>query len=133
MVHFVLIDVSSFFLFFKVSTNVLCRKTCQPLLGKELCTVNGSKSHHSKDTGCSPNIMCIRQATKEWPWVTGAFPPFKSNTTSTETGDDTVFWLGRPPTTCLVHSPDSCFLDQWGHQVLKGREGMLSAAKSSLA
>lgn len=133
MVCFFLIDVSSFFFFFEVSANVLCRKTCQALIGKELCTVNGSKSHNSKDTRCSPNITCIRQATKGWSWVMGVVPPFKSNKTSTETADDTVFLLRRSSATCLVHSYVSCFLGQEGHQVLKGRgeEGMSSVARAA--
>lgn len=50
------------------------------------------KQKSPKDIGCSPNIMYIRQATKEWSWVIRArFLPFKSNITSTETVNDMVF------------------------------------------
>lgn len=135
MVCFFLIDVSSFFFFFEVSANVLCRKTCQALIGKELCTVNGSKSHNSKDTRCSPNITCIRQATKGWSWVMGVVPPFKSNKTSTETADDTVFLLRRLSATCF--SPQLCLLLPGSRGASssqrKRRRGNVLSSKSSLA
>lgn len=126
MVHFVPTDVSSFFLF----SNVLHRKTCQPPLGKEHCTVSGSKSHHSKDT-----ILCVLG--KQPKNVFGSQKYFLPlNLTQLRLRQRWHSLLVEKITNhCLVCSPDFCFLDQQRHQVLKGRgeDGTPSTAKSSSA